>query len=203
MEMVKNSQMVTVLGKPKRGVIQKQAVPPRKEVYIKMHKPRGVICSHVRELEGTPIISDLYPAGAEECHCVGRLDSRSEGLLLVTSDGFFTRSAAMPETHVEKEYVVLIGANFGPNESFHQPTEATLKQLTDGVDLFDGKPPATALRAEMMQLDASLGLARLKLVVDSGRYHLVRRMVAALGACLSILFGSALNRELCHKPSHN
>ena len=182
MQMVENDRVVTVLGKPKRGMCQELVAPTRREVYIKLHKPRGVVCSHVRQSE-TPIISDVYPIGAEDCHCVGRLDSRSEGLLLVTSDGFFTRSASMPETHVEKEYVVLVGG--GTDKSFRPPTDMTLKQLGDGVDLLDGKPLAAALEAEVLQCDAVLGLARLRLVVDSGRYHLVRRMMAALGASLS------------------
>ena len=183
LEMVSNHRVVSVF-KTKRGQIEELKAPWRQEVYIKLHKPRGVVCSHVRELPDALIVSDVYPVGAEDCHCVGRLDSRSEGLLLVTTDGFFTRSASMPETHVEKEYVVLIA----PADAclpFRPPTEATLRQLTDGVDLLDGKALASALEAEVLQCDEALGLARLRLVVDSGRYHLVRRMMAALGDRLS------------------
>ncbi|CAE7472360.1 rluB [Symbiodinium natans] len=186
MELVENARVVTVL-KSKRGTLQELEAPPRKEVYIKLYKQRGVVCSHKRELPEAQIVSDLYPFGAEDSHCIGRLDSRSEGLLLVTSDGFFTRSASMPETHVEKEYVALVGAMGAPGslKDFEAPTEATLRQLRDGVDLEDGKGLASALEAEVLQCDEALGLARLRLVVDSGRYHLVRRMMAALGHGLS------------------
>ncbi|CAE7260686.1 Ribosomal small subunit pseudouridine synthase A [Symbiodinium microadriaticum] len=185
LEMVENDRVVSVF-KTKRGEIQELKAPRRQEVYIKLHKQRGVVCSHVRELPDALIVSDVYPVGAEDCHCVGRLDARSEGLLLVTTDGFFTRTASMPETHVEKEYVVLIApAASGPGADaclpFRPPTEATLRQLTDGVDLLDGKALAAALEAEVLQCNEALGLARLRLVVDSGRYHLVRRMMAALG----------------------
>ncbi|CAJ1354768.1 unnamed protein product [Effrenium voratum] len=168
--MVPNSSTVTILKKR----VQVEA-PPRSEYYLKMHKPWGVVCSHAREAPDARIVSDLYPSGAEGCHTVGRLDRRSTGLLLFTSDGFFSRSVAMPETHIEKEYVAVVSGIHGL-----RPDEAVQQQLLDGVDLEDGKAPAAAKVVELLQDDAT-GLAQLRLVVSSGRYHLVRRMMRAVG----------------------
>ena len=177
--MVPNSSTVTILKKR----VQVEA-PPRSEYYLKMHKPWGVVCSHAREAPDARIVSDLYPSGAEGCHTVGRLDRRSTGLLLFTSDGFFSRSVAMPETHIEKEYVAVVSGIHGL-----RPDEAVQQQLLDGVDLEDGKAPAAAKVVELLQDDAT-GLAQLRLVVSSGRYHLVRRMMRAVGGGLKPSVGS-------------
>ncbi|CAJ1374573.1 unnamed protein product [Effrenium voratum] len=81
----------------------------------------------------------------------------------------------MPETHIEKEYVAVVSGIHGL-----RPDEAVQQQLLDGVDLEDGKAPAAAKVVELLQDDAT-GLAQLRLVVSSGRYHLVRRMMRAVG----------------------
>lgn len=68
---------VTILQKSRTSITHVE-VPPRCEYYFKVYKPYGVICSHARDVPDAPIVSDLYPPGAKECHNVGRLDRNSE-----------------------------------------------------------------------------------------------------------------------------
>lgn len=163
------------------GLLQVDAPHPQ-EFYLKLFKPRGVICSHRHEkLSARPIISSLYPQSTEGVlHPCGRLDRDSEGLLLLTSDGAFSRFATMPEAHLEKEYLVVTSCE----RDRAPPGEAVLQQLREGVDLGDGT--ARAAVAEVTSFDGRF--ARLRLVVTEGRFRLVRRMLRAVGySCLQLL----------------
>jgi len=155
--------------------------PPRNELYLKLFKPRGVICSHKAErLSKRPIISSFYPAGAHAVHYVGRLDRDSEGLLLLTSDGTFSRFASLPETHTSKEYfaVVYCGRDNAP------PSDLVLWQLTNGVVLPDG--PAKAVEAEVVDFHGKF--ACIRIVVTCGRHRMVRRMLRFVGyGCVQLL----------------
>lgn len=166
----------------KRGCCVQEAPHPN-DFYLKLFKPRGVICSHRRQpRDNFPVVSELFPEGAEGLHFVGRLDGQSEGLLLLTTDGTFTRYATMPEVHVEKEYLAVTGC--WSYEEFNPPSPETLQRLVDGVELHDG--PARAEVAELVECDGKL--ARLKIVVTSGRFHMVRRMLKAVGyGCWALL----------------
>ncbi|CAK9001729.1 unnamed protein product, partial [Durusdinium trenchii] len=178
--LVDNADVVTIL-KISKGSAVHVPTPPRCEYYMKLYKPYGVLCSQVRDRADAQLVADFYPTGAEQtCHNVGRLDLRSEGLLLFTSDGFFTRSVLMPETHIEKEYVVKLRM-LDASCSFKCPGHEELSRLREGIDLGDGKDLAVALSAELLRCDADERSALLRLVVSNGRYHLVRRMCSALG----------------------
>jgi 23S rRNA pseudouridine2605 synthase len=103
---------------------------------------------------------------------VGRLDFRSEGLLILTNDGELALSMAHPKYHVEKTYAVLVSEQFSATD---------LERLRNGVDLADGfaKPLSVKLGGT-----ENLGGSRgqwLKIVVAEGRHRLIRRMLAAIG----------------------
>jgi len=150
-------------------------------VYLKLFKPRGVICTHRPEqLSDRPIVSSLYPAGFSGLRPVGRLDCDSEGLLLLTSDGVFLTCATAPEVHLEKEYLALVycGRDRQP------PPPTALERLRTGVELKDGM--ASADVAELIGFDGFF--AQLRLVVTSGRNRMVRRMLQAIGySCQQLL----------------
>ncbi|CAK0821357.1 unnamed protein product [Prorocentrum cordatum] len=108
---------------------------------------------------------------------VGRLDGDSEGLL-VTSDGTFTRFLCEKEVRLEKEYVALVHCPDGA-----PPQEELMRRLCEGVDIADGQ--ATAVAAEVVDFDGRF--ARMRIVVTEGRFHMVRRMVRAIGyRCLQL-----------------
>jgi pseudouridine synthase len=103
---------------------------------------------------------------------VGRLDFRSEGLLILTNDGDLAFALSHPKFHVEKTYAVLVSEQF---------TQTDLEKLRNGVDLPDGfAKPLSVKTGGSEKLGGSKG-QWLKIVVTEGRNRLVRRMLAALG----------------------
>jgi 23S rRNA pseudouridine2605 synthase len=103
---------------------------------------------------------------------VGRLDFRSEGLLILTNDGDLALSMSHPKYHVEKTYAVLVSEQFATVD---------LERLRNGVDLADGFAKPLAVKVGGTE---NLGGSRgqwIKIVVAEGRHRLVRRMLAAIG----------------------
>lgn len=103
---------------------------------------------------------------------VGRLDFRSEGLLILTNDGDLAYALSHPRFHVEKTYAVLVSELFTPDD---------LERLRNGVTLADGY--AKPLSVKLGGTEA-LGGSRgqwLQVVVLEGRNRLVRRMLASIG----------------------
>ena len=103
---------------------------------------------------------------------VGRLDFRSEGLLILTNDGDLAFALSHPRFHVEKTYAVLVSEQLMPSD---------LEKLRNGVDLADGfAKPLSVKTGGSEKLGGSRG-QWLKIVVTEGRNRLVRRMLAAIG----------------------
>lgn len=146
-------------------------------VYYLLYKPPGVL-STADDPQGRPIITDLVPA-SPRVFPVGRLDSDSEGLLLMTNDGELANLVTHPRYGVEKTYVGRVKGHLG---------RSAIRRLTDGVDLEDGV--ATALRARTLDRlgDESL----VELVMAEGRKREVRRLLAAVGHPVSHLVRTAI-----------
>lgn len=150
---------ITVDGKPVRV--------KQHRTYIALHKPRGVLSDEgdgsgrlptVREMVDLPV--RLYP--------VGRLDLRSEGLILMTDDGELANVLTHPRYEHEKEYRVLVEG---------EPDEATLIKWRRGVFL-DGR--RTAL-AQVTVTGREEGYTWLRVVLHEGRKRQIRRVGTMLG----------------------
>ena len=135
-------------------------------IYLIMNKPRDVICAtedrnHKTVLDLLPEqfrIKGLFPAG--------RLDIDSTGLVLLTDDGALSHRMLSPKQHVGKVYLVRLARPFEENY---------LPALAEGLTLSDG---THCLPAQAFSLpDAHFCLIRL----HEGKYHVVKRMFAALG----------------------
>ncbi len=154
---------------PERDEILVDGVPlpvaPGLVTYL-LAKPRGVV-STAADPEGRPTVVELVPAHPR-VFPVGRLDTDSEGLILLTNDGDLALRVTHPRYGVEKTYVAWVAG---------RPGRRTLARLMAGVELEDGV--ARAIRARV--LDALGEEAMVEVVVGEGRNREVRRLLAAVG----------------------
>lgn len=144
------------------------------------NKPHGVICQFSRD--GLhPTLADYIPVPA--VYPAGRLDTDSEGLLLLTDDGKLQHRITDPQHKLPKTYWVQVEGT---------PDAAALEQLRRGVRLKDGMtlPAEANLMAEpagLWQRDPPVRFRReiptswLRLAIREGRNRQVRRMTAAVG----------------------
>lgn len=146
-------------------------VPVKPSHYIALHKPAGVVSttSHPR---GRPCLSRWLDELPDALFPVGRLDEPTTGFLLLTDDGDLCFCLLRPWFHVEKEYHVTVRGAV-------EPGDERLSALEEGIDIGDRKPPAKALRTDV--IDAGSDRSLLSVVVDQGRHRMVRRMVRRAG----------------------
>lgn len=94
---------------PMRDVIRVDGAripPPRRQLYLMFHKPRGVV-STMDDPQGRTTIADYLGRRTKDgLFHVGRLDTPTEGLLLITNDGDFAQRMAHPSHEISKTYVV-------------------------------------------------------------------------------------------------
>ena len=171
-----NGEITTQMGvrvDALRDVIRvdgKRIPPPSDNAYVLVNKPRGVVSTMADE-QGRPDLRTLVPGsgegGARLFH-VGRLDTDTSGLLILTNDGDLAHRLAHPSFEVTKTYVALVKGEVSP---------AAGKQLLAGITLEDG--PAVVDRFRVM--DRSKGRTLVELDVHIGRNRIVRRMLDHVG----------------------
>lgn len=137
------------------------------KAYVMLHKPAGYECS--QKPKHHPAVFTLLPSPlvVRAVQCVGRLDEDTTGLLLLTDDGQFIHKLTSPKHGVLKRYVAT---------TKHPVDDAQLAALRGGVELNDAPGVSVAAHA-VEQLDAN----RLAITIGEGKYHQVKRMVAAAG----------------------
>ena len=138
-------------------------VRPAERLTIALHKPAGFVCTR-SDPHATDTIYDLLPPKFSRLFNVGRLDTQTEGLLLLTSDGDLAQRLTHPRYKVEKEYEVTLDRRWNPQLA---------KKLLDGIFL-DGK------RARLAQVQP-FGPTRLRVVLQQGINRQIRRMFYAIG----------------------
>ncbi|MCQ3802581.1 MAG: pseudouridine synthase [bacterium] len=131
-----------------------------------VNKPPGVV-STTSDPHAPRTVVELVPH-SPRVWPVGRLDQRSEGLILVSNDGELTNLVTHPRYGISKTYRVLVAG---------VPGRATVRRLTKGVQLEDG--PARALQARLV--DRTPREAQLEVVMGEGRNREIRRMMKSLG----------------------
>lgn len=138
----------------------------REKAYIALHKPAGYECSH--QPIHHPSVFSLLPAPLLErgVQCVGRLDQDTTGLLLFTDDGGFIHRATSPAKNIGKVYEV---------RCKHPVDDAQLASLLAGVQLRDAPESVAALACTHIAPDM------LQMAIAEGKYHQVKRMLAAVG----------------------
>lgn len=141
--------------------------PQRRHQYYVLNKPRGVV-STMDDPEGRRTLSDYLPRGKDRLFHVGRLDTETEGLIILTNDGDFAHRLAHPSYEVTKTYQVQVVGGMD---------NRTLKRLEKGVTLDDGpvKPDKVKLVARTDKKTL------LEVSLHEGRNRIVRRMLDAVG----------------------
>ncbi len=139
---------------------------PENYTYIMLNKPRGVV-STLHDPEGRKTVRDFVPL-TQRIYPIGRLDTDSEGLILLTDDGDLTERLTHPRYEHPRVYRVLVQG---------EPTPEVLTRWRLGITL-DDRPA----RFDQVLADTpNQGKTWLKVTVHEGRNHLVRRVAAALG----------------------
>jgi 16S rRNA pseudouridine516 synthase len=146
--------------------VRGQAWPFHQSALLMMNKPPGYECS--RKPKHHPSVMSLLPAPLRnrEVQPIGRLDEDTTGLLLFTDDGALIHKLTSPKWHVPKVYAV---------QCAEAVSAAQIEQLLGGVVLHDDPLPVRAAACE------AAGERGLLLTLTEGKYHQVKRMVAAAG----------------------
>ncbi|NWG73614.1 MAG: 16S rRNA pseudouridine(516) synthase [Rubrivivax sp.] len=157
-------------------VVDGRRWPYAERALVLLHKPAGVECS--QKPRHHPSVLSLLPAPLRRrgVQPVGRLDEDTTGALLLTDDGALIHRLSSPKRHVAKVYDVT---------TKHPLDERLVQRLREGVVLADDPRPVRAAACE------ATGERTLRLTLTEGRYHQVKRMVAAAGNRVEALHRSA------------
>src|SRR5690554_3394030 len=135
------------------------------ELYLMLHKPAGVISATTDSNQPTAV--DLLPAElVRQVHIAGRLDKDTTGLLLLTSVGQWSHRITSPRHDCPKTYRVLLAEPL---------SSCACHELEQGVILKD-EDKATRPAKVLIRSDREI-----ELTISEGRYHQVKRMLAAVG----------------------
>lgn len=135
-------------------------------VYYILHKPAGVVTA-TRDAREKTVMDLLEGAPGRDLFPVGRLDKDTEGLLLITNDGNLSHRLLSPAKHVEKTYYVRTKAPVTPE---------MCRILEQGTDIGDDRPTLPAKAQKLPDEEHALYLT-----ITEGRFHQVKRMLAAVG----------------------
>lgn len=150
---VSDNDTVRVEGRDKRYA--------PKKIYLLLNKPAGVIVTTDRTKKDNVIDFVGYD---ERLFPVGRIDVKTEGLLLLTNDGTLSNRLMHPKFEHEKEYLVQVD---------HPLEMSAIKQMQAGINLDDGM----TLPAKVRKLDDR----RFAIILKEGRNRQIRRMCEAVG----------------------
>ena len=145
--------------------VQGEAWEYHEKSYLMMHKPSNYECSH--KTQHHPTIYSLLPHPLVErgVQCIGRLDEDTTGLILISDDGQFIHRMSSPKHKVPKVYEVLCK---------HPVSDEKIVHLINGVQLVDEDAPIAALACTRLSDNI------IHMTLAEGKYHQVKRMVAAI-----------------------
>ncbi|MGM0126157.1 16S rRNA pseudouridylate synthase A [Enterococcus sp. AZ194] len=143
----------------------------QKDFYYLLNKPQGVISATQDNYDET--VLDLFSDEEyrEDLFPVGRLDKDTEGLLLITNDGVLSHQLLSPKKHVEKEYYAHV-AGIMTNED--------ITAFEAGV-IISGEEQTLPAKLTIVSVDEAMHTSEIKLILHEGKFHQVKRMVAAVG----------------------
>lgn len=154
------------------------------KAYLMLNKPAGTECSQkpstypsIYTLLPSPLRLRPQKAAVQGVQAVGRLDQDTTGMLLLTDDGKFIHRMSSPKHHVPKVYEVTVK---------HPLDAKQVDKLLSGVVLDDDPTPVRAAACE------AVDEYHLRLTLTEGKYHQVKRMVAAVSNRVEALHRSQI-----------
>lgn len=154
---------------PETDIVEVKGVPVqyRKNVYIMMNKPKGVVCS-TKDGNSPTVISLLPPElRRKDIFPAGRLDKDTTGFVFLTSDGDLAHKILSPKKHIPKYYFVKLAQPY--SESYES-------KFLEGITLENGEK---CLPAKVKGVENHADCAVVEL--HEGKYHQVKRMFEAVG----------------------
>jgi 16S rRNA pseudouridine516 synthase len=156
------------------------------KAYLMLHKPTATECSQkpstypsIYSLLPAPLRQRPQKAAVQGVQAVGRLDQDTTGLLLLTDDGKFIHRMSSPRHHVPKVYEVRVK---------HPLDDKQVSRLLSGVVLDDDPQPVRAAACD------AVSEFHLRLTLTEGKYHQVKRMVAAVSNRVEALHRSQVGQ---------
>ncbi len=168
-----DGEVVTRLGTkvdPATAVVRvegRRLPPVSPHVYLVLNKPAGVV-STMSDPEGRRTLADFVAQRPERLFHVGRLDTDTEGLILLTNDGDFAQRVAHPSYELDKTYVAEVGGVVG---------RGSVRRLLAGVVLEDGPVEVSECRVVSTHGERSI----VEVVIHEGRNRVVRRLLDEVG----------------------
>ena len=163
---------------------KKQVSRQEEMIVLAVNKPRGIVCTEERRERDSIVRFLNYPV---RITYVGRLDKDTEGLLLITDDGMLAHELLAPGKHVDKTYFVRVEGKL---------TVENIRNLENGVDIGEEKLTMPA-KVEIVggSWEGAGGMqpgrvriqnlpevyTELHLTIHEGKFHQVKRMMAAVG----------------------
>ncbi len=166
-----NGQTVTQVGikvDTERAKISVDGEPLKRHrpVYFAVNKPAGVLCTN-SDPEGRPRVIDLVP-GHARLFPVGRLDSSSTGLIILTNDGELAQRLAHPKHCVPKTYFVVVAG---------QVELDSMRRLQKGIYLAEGVARVDGARIRRVRKSCT----EIEITLSEGKNREIRRVLARLG----------------------
>ena len=139
---------------------------PDRPTYLLMNKPKGYLTT-ASDPHGRPTVMELVPRTESRLYPVGRLDSDTTGLLLLTDDGKLAFRITHPRYGVEKKYLALVEG---------RPSQKDLELLREGINLDDGPTRP----AEVLLISGDPERSEVEITIHEGRKRQVKRMFKAI-----------------------
>ena len=163
---------------PERDHISAEGIvlKPLSPRYFMLHKPEGVVCANT-DGENPTVIDLIDEPNSHQLQIVGRLDKDTTGLVLLTDNGQWNHRITSPKSGCFKVYSVTLEKVV---------TQTMIEQLSRGVILRGEQKPTLA--AQVIQKNHHC----IELAIQEGKYHQVKRMLAAVDNHVTALFRQSI-----------
>ena len=140
--------------------------------YYMLNKPAGVVSATEDGAEQT-VVALIADRGRKDLFPAGRLDKDTEGLLLITNDGALAHRLLSPRRHVDKCYYARIQGIV---------TGEDVRRFSLGVNIGTAEKEewTSPGRLEILGVDEGSGISEIRLTIQEGKYHQVKRMFEAV-----------------------